>query len=361
MRHQQLLTRFPEEWEILWIEPLVKPTLFKWFKNPRAIFREHGNIRIVSVPFPPIFDQYEFFRKLNDLLALLLIKSYMRIFLIKNPVLLLYNPRFAFAIGKLDESLVCFDYVDDLAEFTGVPRWFERYLDLAIYKADLVFVVSQILFEKVAERKKERVFLLANGVDVDHFSKALKDIELPSVFRRMKRPVIGYIGVLEDWIDFPLLKSIAATYRDYSIVLIGPAHPRVLKDVEEFRSFTNVFYLGKVPYEMLPNYLRGIDLCIIPFKINRLTKAANPLKVYEFLASGKRVVSSAIPEIEKLDVVKIAHSTDEFISRISESLSEPVDSVRFLEIAGLNTWDQKAGDMLSLIKNGLRMKSPRHD
>jgi len=308
-----------------------------------------------------MFDQYELFRKLNDMLAVLLIKFYMRIFLIKNPVLLLYNPRFAPAIGKLDESLVCFDYVDDLTEFTGVPKWFERYLDLAIYKADLVFVVSQVLFEKVADKKKERVFLLTNGVDVDHFSKALKDVELPSVLERMRRPAIGYVGVLEDWIDFRLLKSIAARYRDYSIVLIGPAHPRVRKDVEELGSFPNVFFLGKVSYETLPNYLKGIDLCIIPFKINNLTQAANPIKVYEYLASGKRIVSSAIPEIEKLDVVKIARNMDEFTSRISESLSEPADAVRFLKIANLNTWDQKARDMLSLIESGLRIKSPRHD
>jgi len=300
-----------------------------WLKNPSTVFRRHGNIRIVSAPFLPIFDRHGFSRRLNDLFVLLLTRFYMRMFRIRNPILLIYNPRFVSAIGKLHESLVCFDYVDDLTEFTGIPEWFERYLDLALRKADLVFAVSHVLVEKVAE-KRERVFLLTNGVDTDHFAKALKDIQLPSVFKRIKKPVIGYVGVLEDWIDFPLLKSIAATYPNYSIVLIGPAHPRVLEDVKELERFPNVFYLGKVPYETLPNYLRGIDLCIVPFKINNLTKAANPIKVYEYLASGKRIVSSAVPEIEKLKVVKTANDTDEFISQISESLCEPPDSIRFL-------------------------------
>jgi glycosyltransferase involved in cell wall biosynthesis len=191
---------------------------------------------------------------------------------------------------------VIYDCIDDKLAFSNVPKWMKIYLDILIEKSHLIFVTSSNLYRKIAEKRKDNVYLIGNGVDVALFKKAMTDIATPEDVKEVKKPIVGYIGAIDEWLDFDLIKTIATVYHDILIVLLGPVLPKAKKEVNVLEKFNNIFFVGKKSYDMLPEYLKAFDVCIIPFKINKLTVSANPVKLYEYLASGKNVVSTALPE-----------------------------------------------------------------
>ncbi len=349
-RHQQILTRFPDNWKILYIQPSFIGLLLK---NPSAIFpkRVKNNILVVSFPTVPFFDRFSFLRKVNDFLIVFWAQIFISMFNFKDPHLIIYEPRFSCVVGKLKECLICYKVIDDRLEFSEVPRWIKGNIDFLTDKADIIITSSQYLFNKFSRGKKHNIFLVGNGVEVEHFKKAREGIEIPEDISSLKKPILGYTGTIGEWFDFQLIEDTLKFFPNISIVLIGPIFSKQKSEVNRLKnSYPNFFVLGKKPYSLLPNYIKAFDICIIPFKINELTLSVNPNKLYEYLAAGKPVISTALPEVEKYNgTVFIAKNSAEFLSHINKALTSTHDLERFLKIADEHSWDEKTKSIINLV------------
>ncbi len=343
-RHQSLLTRFPREWNILFIEPT---SLVVLLKEPRRLFsRKINNITVVSLPSLPLADKVHFLRFINDYFIWGWLRLMFKLKGISRPVLLYYAPRFSSLIGRLGERLVTYDCADDRMAFSRVPPWLKPYVERLLKEAGVVFVTSESLKAKALAYRKDGVYLVGNGVDADLFKK---DVPVPDDIKSLRKPIIGYFGVIDEWMDVDLVVEMAAAYPAASIVLLGP----VLIGADGRRKLSerpNVYLPGQRPHDALPGYLKAFDVCIIPFKVNELTKSVNPVKLYEYLAGGKNIVSITMGELEQYgEIVYVARGHDDFIGKVAVALENKpyVDAMK--AVADENTWDRKAKRMVDLL------------
>lgn len=204
---------------------------------------------------------------------------------------------------------------------------------------------SLVSARELYQRKKEfapHLVVVPNGADVAHFNSALKpELVAPEEVASLPRPVIGYIGAVSAWLDQEMLSTAARTHPEWTLVLIGP----VDTDISSLAALSNVHLLGRKNYNRLPAYLKSFDVTVIPFKLNALTRGVNPVKLYEYLAAGKPVVSSDLPEVRPFGpLVAVARDSDEFVKRVEEELAgnSPEKVTERLRVAEQNSWEARA-------------------
>jgi glycosyltransferase involved in cell wall biosynthesis len=219
-------------------------------------------------------------------------------------------------------------------------------------EADYVFVASDTLL-KDKLRLNPNSHVSPQGVDFDHFSRAQDaNLDVPADIMPFPRPVVGFFGLIERWIDLDLVNYLAEKRPQYTFVLIG----RVAVPDEELPQRANVHYLGKRPYDILPNYGRAFDATIIPYRLTQQVLHANPIKLREYLAMGKPVVSVSTPEIDKFaDVVEIAQSRDEFLQKLDNVLAQPsvpAEVQRRMDRVAASSWDARVQEVLEVLGLG---------
>jgi glycosyltransferase involved in cell wall biosynthesis len=255
----------------------------------------------------------------------------------------LYDVHASFLLDLFPRAIKVYDCVDDFAAFSealsDVPEEEQRVLA----NVDLVLVTSEPLREQKA-KAHPRCYVVRNGADVDHFAPARgQPQEPPEDLRSTGAPRIGYVGAIHDWIDLDLIVETARLRPAYSFVFVGPVGPRV--NITRVRAQRNIILVGRKAYDELPAYLGAFDACIAPFRRNALTEAVNPIKVYEYLATGKPVVATPIPELAALaPVVSLASTAEEFASaldRASQEANSEALIARRLEVARANSWDAR--------------------
>jgi glycosyltransferase involved in cell wall biosynthesis len=245
----------------------------------------------------------------------------------------------------------CYYVVDEVSEFNWPLASKDAIIEdeiETIRSADAVIATSEPLMEKCLKYNR-RIRLLSHGVDLASFERIT---EMPEDVREIKKPIVGFVGKIEDWVDVDLVAEAARLLPESSFVLIGP----VGTDVEALRSEPNVHLLGPRGREALPAYLRSFACGIIPFKPGKLTHNVNPLKMYEYLAAGIPVVSAPMPAVaskEELGVL-IAGTPQEFAARISSLLSSDTPEKRAdrLRFAERNSWEKKAKELSEFLGVG---------
>jgi glycosyltransferase involved in cell wall biosynthesis len=187
-------------------------------------------------------------------------------------------------------------------------------------------------------------------VDVGHFSKALDpQTKVPQDVKEISKPIVGFFGLIEEWLDQELIKKIAVDKPDWSIVLIG----KINVDVAGFKSFKNIHVLGPRNYQDLPAYCKAFDVAIIPFVINELTKNVNPIKLREYLAAGVPVVSSRLPEVEKYsEYAFIADNHQEFVKYLEKAIENDSNELKNKrrEFIKKESWLAKIEEISSIIQ-----------
>jgi glycosyltransferase involved in cell wall biosynthesis len=167
---------------------------------------------------------------------------------------------------------------------------------------------------------------------------------LPPIFQDLPRPYIGFFGLLDKWLDLPRIAEVARRRPDWTFVFIGPSQlPR-----SELPTLPNLHFPGSIPYAELPQVAGHFDVALIPFRMNALTSAVNPLKLMEYLALGLPVVSSPLPEVVKFkEQVRLAETTDEFISAIEAALAANTERGRVERraLAESMSWESKSGKL----------------
>lgn len=291
-------------------------------------------------------------RTMNRHLLRYQVKRAMRALRFSHPINWIFNPPAAVVAGKLGEEMLIYYCVDEYKEFTGVSGQvmadFENQL---LRKADLSIVTSERLLQ--SRRKIDpNAVLVRHGVDFTHFRRALRaDTLIPSDIKDLPRPIIGFFGLIADWVDVDLMAEVAKHFSNGSLVVLG----KTTTDVSVLERLPNVHMLGRKPYEDLPSYCKGFDVALNPFRLNELTLNANPLKVREYLAAGLPVVSSSIPEVEVLGLCRIADGAAETIAEIEAALLDPGPSVARSDAVSGESWESRLED----IRKHLAHLSPR--
>lgn len=288
-------------------------------------------------------------REFNQKFLLAQIKRAMKNLRFQQPVNMVFNPAAGMVAGKLGEDLLVYYCVDEYTAFTGATDGLKQIENELFRKSDLVIVSAEKL---LADKKRfnPNTFLIRHGVDYRHFSRALKEeIEIPTEIKDLPRPIIGFHGLLADWVDYELLKKVAGHFKNGSLVLIGKVSVDAERKIKILADLPNVHLLGRKPYADLPAYCKGFDVALNPFEISELTLAANPLKVREYLAAGLPVVSTAIPEVEVLGTCLIGKSHADFIRQIEIALENPgVEQARSDSVKS-ESWEARVEELRQII------------
>lgn len=220
------------------------------------------------------------------------------------------------------------DVADDtVEEFASFQRWQQP----KVARADLVFCASQPIYDKCVQLNPQTT-LVRNGVNHQFFGKACSGATLPGEARVREilgdapGPVVGFWGAVATWLDYDLIRLILEKRPKYRVVLVGPANsPKALELAERF---PNLIYTGYRPHSELPAWARYFSVGIIPFAVREVTKAANPIKMYEYLASGLPVVATDLPEVRNCPLAWVARDAEEFLRGIDTVVAEGEDAAK---------------------------------
>ncbi|MHB1847023.1 MAG: glycosyltransferase, partial [Deltaproteobacteria bacterium] len=260
----------------------------------------------------------------------------------ERPISWSFLPAAANVAGRLGEALVVYHCVDDFTAFSDTPSTAIAELEGVICRrADLVVVSAEKLLRERRVYNPNTV-LVRHGVDHAHFARALDpSLALPPELARLPKPVFGFFGLIADWVDLELLGRLADRWPNGSVVLIG----KETTDCSALRRRPNVHLLGRRPYSALPSYCKGFDVALMPFRVNQLTLAANPLKVREYLAAGLPVVSTAIPEVESLGLCRIGCDPEKFLCEVAAALEEAGPRRERSDAISHEGWDARLGEL----------------
>jgi glycosyltransferase involved in cell wall biosynthesis len=263
-----------------------------------------------------------------------------------------FVPTAAAYVGRLGEDAVVYYCTDDWTSFSFSNRLkASSMMEYLASHADIVFATSRPLVEKL-KRFSSRVFLASHGVQHALFATALQSsTALPADLAALPRPVIGYYGLIEDWLDLELIVWLAKRHPEWSFALIGQA--RV--DTSMLAACENVYLLGRKSHEALPSYCKGFDVALIPHKVNELTLHMNPIKLREYMSAGVPVVATALPEVAAYSACQTAETYEGFETAVLEALRRgaPSDRQRLSESMRGETWERKVVEIRLVIAEAL--------
>jgi len=275
-----------------------------------------------------------------------------------KPILWIAIPTAADMIGALDESAVVYHVSDkydaNTMDHATDPALIRRLHEQAIDAADLVFYSGRKLFNE-ATRGIERSHLLEQGVDYDHWRHVGNgQIDVAPEIARIPRPRLGYFGAIEPWlVDQELIRRASRERPEWQWIFIGNRSRGL--DIEEL---PNAHFLPPVAYADLPAYAAGFDVCVLPWETEQsFTSYGSAIKVREYMATGKPVVISPLPEYEPMrDVLRIARTRNDFIRLVEEALhdNDPANAARRQAAVAGGTWDARAERVSGLIENVLQ-------
>ncbi len=250
---------------------------------------------------------------------------------------------------------VIYDWIDDLEVFPYDPAMLARNHERALERAAFVLCVARGLHERALPKRPDALYV-PNGVEYERFAAPAAPPKDQALARFLSGggPVAGYYGALARWFDAPLLEAVARENSDWRFVLIGQELDQSLAR-EPLRKRENVLWLGPRDYESLPGYLASFDVATIPFRINPITLATSPLKLFEYFAGGKPVVTTPMPECEAFPEVEIAKDASAFSEALARAREKGRDA-RFRErlraLGRANSWDARADVILAALSSG---------
>ncbi len=348
---QHLMNVFLKENRILWVNTigLRNPTI-SLYDAGRIAEKAMGwlgrgkrgddivlpeNLTVVS-PFMVPWNQFGALRAFNRRQVVSCVRSAMEALEFDSPLVVATVPNAADYIGRLGERLFVFYCVDEFSEWPGVNSELVKDLERTMLSGvDMVAAVS----DRLAGSKKAAngpTYLLTHGVDIEHFRQTGR-VEPAEIYRDLPGPVIGYFGLIDERTDQDLLIALLERFPEASLVLIG----NTKVSLSRLTQFGNFHHIPPVRYELLPRYIAGFDVAIIPYVVNALSNNINPLKLKEYMASGVPIVSTPLPEVVKFDgVIRVGSTAASFADAVESALSDGGRDVS-AALAG-ESWAEKA-------------------
>ncbi len=278
------------------------------------------------------------------------IGSLIRDYGIKDAVAFVQYPLWAPLVKDLKDrygTKVIFDYLDEFSGFSNVNAdYVNKFDSMMVDLSDICICTSQNILEKI-KTKTNRVQLIPNATEFEYFN----ELPINDLLKDIDKPIIGYYGAIAEWFDTDTVEFVAKSRPDWNIVLIGHTF---FSDVERLKKYNNIHLLGEKPYKELTKYLYWFDVCLIPFKLCDLILSTNPVKFYEYISSGKPVVSSNLPELQQYKgIMYFANNKEEFLEKIGLALKEDDEKVKKtrIEIAQCNDWNHRVNEIKRSIVN----------
>jgi glycosyltransferase involved in cell wall biosynthesis len=334
--------------------PRIKRKLGSYSKLAR---QTEDGITVVSPASLPFFGSATA-RRLNRQMIGAQIRKLAQSRGLTKPILWIAIPTAAEMIGAFDESAIIYQVSDkydaNTMDHATDPALIRKLHEQAIDRADLVFYSGRKLFDE-ATRGRDHSYLLEQGVDYERWSK-VTTLSIAPEIDKIPHPRLGYFGAIEPWlVDQELIKRAARERPSWQWIFIGNRSRGI-----EIEDLPNTHFLPPVQYEELPAYAAGFDVCVLPWETEQaFTSYGSAIKVREYLASGKPVVISPLPEYEPMgDVLRIARSRDEFLRLVEDALNENDESASAKRQAAVasGTWDARAEWVSGLIEKTLAKK-----
>jgi len=284
----------------------------------------------------------------------------------KNPkekrIVWSYFPMFVDYFDKIDNDLTIFDAVDNWIEHPSFIKYkskLKKNYKIIAQKSDLIFTVAKSLLDLFKNFGREKnIFWIKNAVDFEHFYQY--QIPKGNLLKKIPHPIIGYVGIIQNRVDENLLEYIAKKNPKKSFVLIGPLWPVFLRklrrpaiEIKKLKKYKNIYLLGRVSYKYIPYYIHQFDVCIIPHRLDRFIQYTYSLKLLEYLACGKPVVSTPASGAEEYShLIYIANNYQAFNENIQKALNENTEYLKNKRIESVkkNIWKRTVEKMLNIVE-----------
>lgn len=340
--------------------PRLKHRLNNWFKGTKGIRRESDNLYVYSPVILP-FPYSRLARFINKRLLFPVLERWMKAMEFQDPIIwtFLPTPLTIDIMDSIANKLVVYYCIDNFSVSSGPAKKIKASEKRLFRRADLIFVTSKALHDRAAECGK-KVHIFPFAVDMPVFEKARAgSTDVPPEMAAMKGPKIGYVGGVHKWIDQELVAAAAHANPGHSFIFVGP----IQTDISLLAGLKNVHFLGNKKHEEVPLFIKEFDACLIPYLITDYTKNVYPTKMNEYLAMGKAVISTALPEVidfnkEYGQAIYIARDRADFNRFIAAAVKDRADiSVnKRIEIAKNNSWEKRIEDMSGLIREEIIRK-----
>ena len=305
------------------------------------------NIPFSGLPLVPQFNRMFGGRLLHRAMSQLGFRNFISWFHVPHPG--------AFA-KRLGERLSVYYCIDEYAAFPGVNKEAIQKLDDHLTTTcDLVFFCTKRLLELRRNLRADAIYS-PHGVDVDLFGAAM-DPSLPVAepARALRKPIVGFFGNVGAWVDVDLMLSMAKARPDWTFLVVGLP----IVDVSELKDLPNVVMPGPQKYETLASWAKAFDVCIAPMTTGTLKLNSNPLKIREYLATGRPVVSTWLPEIDSFgNVARLVRDRDAFMPAVEAAIAEGVDAnqrARVEAVRGMS-WDARVDCIVESLASALSAK-----
>ncbi|MFC1781155.1 glycosyltransferase [Planctomycetota bacterium] len=331
-----------------------KKFIHKLVRKTKSVFRglkktEEGFW--VYSPFSLPVYHISWLRPLNNWLVRLQVKRITRRLDIHNPIIWMAGLGACEIAIDMKRNKLIYQRTDCFEEFPDIDTKIAKEYDQKIKAAaDLVIYANKMLYEKELKHCRKTIYV-DHGVDFEMFATAEKSEDVPSDIRKIKKPIVGFYGQIDDYtVDIEFIKKVVDYMPDWSFVFIGGT----IEDCSSLEAKDNVWMLGMKPYEQIPHYGKCFDVAIMPWKQNDWIQACNPVKLKEYLALGKPIVSTPFTELQRYqDVTYVAQTPEEFAESIKKAFLEnnmELVTKRRQKIAH-HSWESKAEKILQEIFN----------
>lgn len=344
----------------------LSPIFYRYWQEKKNVSQKfsdtlkitHYQIHEIEVYSIPIYfpRRYLFFHRLNFNLLFpnLIINKFKEIF--QNSIIFVNNLLWFWTLEKVNKSnFIIYDRADDLKVFypyEKIKNYYEKLENSLLKKVKIALAINERIKKELEEKNHFlKILKIPNGVPEEWFSLSFNQQKIMlNINKNIKKPIIGFIGAIYWWVDLDLIETCIKNFPTATFVFIGPHK----KDIERLFKYSNFLLLGPQPYFLIPYYINLFDVCLIPFKECETSYAADPVKLYEYLALGKPVISTIECQsdfyLNKL--IYLANNEKEFIKKIEIALKENdknLSEERKNYIFENHTWSKRAETLLRFI------------
>jgi len=359
-RKQFLLSRFPERWRIFYAQPPAFGGSDPW--RPRR----EGRVTYFTVPFlkpATTSASYNALATTAPGRAAIewsaerwLFRQLAKLGVDPEPVVMVSNIYASGALRRLRKRAVFYDFNDDPFQFAAVPGWARPYWPRTLEQADAVFAVSEYYRHRLEQETERPVIRLGNGVEFDHFAAPRPE---PPDLAALPRPRVGYLGLLSHFLDFETLEALRRARRGGTLVLVGPPTPATQESVRQLARREGVAVLGPRSYADVPAYLQALDVGVIPFRAqDPYVQGINPNKIYQFLASGRPIVTTPVLDLSPAPPsIQFGTTPQEMAAAVERALEAPPAPEACRALARPHDWNGLAARMVEEIERRVTTRS----
>ncbi len=360
-RKHQVMQRL-YDCEILYFDPpitLIAPLKDPTLKGRLTAYKGEGeqvteSIKVYATPpVLPFGSKYRWINRINQRILASYVKKRMAENNMDSPVLWAYTPSSCDIVEHVPHTYAVYDCVDRHSGYKGMldPDVVDKMEEDLARQCDTVFCTADGLYDTLSQYNN-KTYMIPNGANYELFSQAQRtDLTVPADIADIKTPIVGFVGMLQECIDYDMIIALAKARPDVTVVFVGKPLPGV--DISPLEALSNVRLCGLKPQPELPKYLARFDVCINPFQAGRLSRDVSPLKFYEYLATGKPIVASPEPVqvLSYEDVVYIARDNDEFVRLCGKALEEndPQKVEKRLKYAKACSWDARVDEISQIL------------